>query len=101
MALLGLVSACGGATPETAPPTSAPSALTAPADAPSRRSLRAAPKPTRAKPAKVLVTVVDGDTHRRVRGARVVIGHRADYADKTGLAKVKIKRRAALPVRVS
>ena len=101
VALLGLVSACGGATPETAPPTSTPSAFTAPADAPTKRSLPVAPKPKRAKPAKVLVTVVDGDTHRRVRGARVVIGRRSDYADKTGLAKVKIRRRAALPVRVS
>ena len=49
----------------------------------------------------MLVTVVDGDTHRRVEGARVVIGKRADYANTRGLASVKIKRRAALPVRVS
>ena len=49
----------------------------------------------------MLVTVVDGDTHSRVRGARVVIGRRAGYADATGLAAVKVKRRAAFPVRVS
>ena len=53
------------------------------------------------KPTKVLVTVVDGDTHRRLRGARVVIGRRADYANRRGLAAVKIKRRTALEVRVS
>ena len=63
----------------------------------------AVPAPSAATPkqTKVLVTVVDGDTHRRVRGARVVIGHRAGYANTRGLASVKIKRRAALPVRVS
>ena len=47
------------------------------------------------------MTVVDGDTHRRVKGARVVIGKRSGYANTRGLASVKIKRRAALPVRVS
>ena len=47
----------------------------------------------------MLVTVVDGDTHSRVRGARVVIGKRAGYANTRGLASVKIKRRTALPVR--
>ena len=53
------------------------------------------------RPTKALVTVVDGDTHRRIRGARVVIGHRADYANRRGLAAVRIKRRTALEVRVS
>ena len=101
MALLGLVSACGGGAPQTAAPSHAPNAFTPPADAPTPQSLLSVPTPQRAKPAKVLVTVVDGDTHRRVRGARVVIGHRGDYADATGLAAVKIKRRTALPVRVS
>jgi outer membrane protein assembly factor BamB len=60
------------------------------------------PDPTsKATATKALVTVVDGDTHRRIRGARVVIGHRSDYANRRGLAAVKIKRRTALEVRVS
>jgi outer membrane protein assembly factor BamB len=59
------------------------------------------PKPSQPKPTTVRVTVVDGDTHRRIRGARVVIGRRADYANRRGLAAVKIKRRTALEVRVS
>lgn len=92
VALLGLATACSGDTPETQPP--AP--FVAPGDAPVPRALREPPKPV-----KVLVTVVDGDTHARVRGARVVIGARADYADASGLAAIRIKRRAALPVRVS
>ncbi|MCP9485424.1 MAG: PQQ-binding-like beta-propeller repeat protein [Gaiellaceae bacterium MAG52_C11] len=58
----------------------------------------AAQKPTRTK---VLVTVVDGDTHKRVTGARVVIGKRSDYANARGLAAVRIKHRTALEVRIS
>ena len=99
LALLGLAAACGGNTEEAAPPaTTAPytGAADAPAAKPFPPPCTAAPKQT-----KVLVTVVDGDTHRRVRGARVVIGKRADYANTRGLASVKIKRRTALPVRVS
>ena len=46
-------------------------------------------------------TVVDGDTHRRVNGARVVIGKRADYANTRGVASCRSSARTALPVRVS
>ncbi len=99
LALLGLAAACGGNSEEAAPPaTTAPytGAADAPAAKPFPPAVRSAPKQT-----KVLVTVVDGDTHRRVTGARVVIGKRGDYANTRGLASVKIKRRTALPVRVS
>jgi outer membrane protein assembly factor BamB len=89
VALLGLAVACAG---ELSPPTPPRT----PGDPPVVRELR-----QRSHVAKVLVTIVDGDTHRRIRGARVVIGHRAGYADATGLAAVRIKRRSALPVRVS
>ncbi|MBA2296443.1 MAG: PQQ-like beta-propeller repeat protein [Actinobacteria bacterium] len=59
--------------------------------------------PAKKKPrqTKVLVTVVDGDTHERLGGARVVIGRRADYANPRGLAAVRIKHRTALEVRTS
>ena len=97
LALLGLAAACSGGTEEEAAPVEA-APLLAPADPPVARALREAKVSTAAK---VLVTVVDGDTHKRVAGARVVIGARGGYADATGLATVKIKRRAALPVRVS
>jgi outer membrane protein assembly factor BamB len=50
----------------------------------------------RARPAAVQVTVVDGDTNRRVRGARVTIGRRAAHSDRHGVARVKLARRAAL-----
>jgi outer membrane protein assembly factor BamB len=59
------------------------------------------PAPPKPKRTRALVTVVDGDTHRRVDGARVVIGRRADYANTRGLASVRLKRRTSLVVRVS
>ena len=92
LAILALVSACAAV----------PKALredepaVAPPPAPAR-----APKTGRKKQTKVLVTVVDGDTHKRVEGARVVIGRRSDYANTRGLAAVRIRHRTALPVRVS
>jgi outer membrane protein assembly factor BamB len=44
----------------------------------------------------VLVAVIDGDTHRAVRAARVRIGRRGGLADRHGIARIRIKRRAAL-----
>jgi outer membrane protein assembly factor BamB len=95
VALLGLAVACGGNDEDAAP---LPTTYTVPVDPPEAKPI---PVPPKLKPANALVTVVDGDTHRRVEGARVVIGRRADYANTRGLASVKIKRRTALPVRVS
>jgi len=43
----------------------------------------------------VLVTVVDGDTNRRVRGARVRIGRRVAVTGKNGVASVPLGRRGA------
>jgi len=88
--LLGLAVACAGEHDAGSPE----SAATTPADPPVARAF-----PPQA--ARLLVTVVDGDTHSRVRGARVVIGRHGGYADASGLAAVKVKRRAAFPVRVS
>jgi outer membrane protein assembly factor BamB len=42
------------------------------------------------------VTVVDGDTNRRVRGARVQIGRHAARSNRYGIARVRIGPRAAL-----
>ncbi|HEX3669647.1 MAG TPA: PQQ-binding-like beta-propeller repeat protein [Acidimicrobiia bacterium] len=66
---------------------------------------RATPKPKpRPKPvahvppgmSAVQVTVVDGDTNRRVTGARVQIGRHAARSDRHGVARVKLGHRAAL-----
>ena len=97
LALLGLAAACSGGAEEQAVPVE-PAPFVAPADAPVARALREAKVSTAAK---VRVTVVDGDTHARIHGARVVIGKRGGHADATGLATVKLARRAALPVRAS
>ena len=93
LALLGLAAACGGNTEEAVPP-----ATTVELNAPEPRQL---PPPPARRSTRVVVNVVDGDTHRRVRGARVVIGVKADYSNPRGRAYLPIKRRAALPVRVS
>ena len=100
LALVGLVSACGGNSEEAARPATT-AAFAGAADPPERRELPPSPRSSVQRITRVVVTVVDGDTHRRVRGARVVIGVRGDYANKRGRAYLPIKRRTALPVRVS
>ena len=105
LALMGLVAACGGDDAEDAAPPATTARFTQPVDPPERRELLPPPAPERPQPTpritRVVVNVVDGDTHRRIAGARVVIGRRADYANPRGRAYLPIRRRVALPVRVS
>ena len=49
----------------------------------------------------VLVTVVDGDTNRRVRGARVTIGRRVAITGTDGVAKVHLGGRGAFVTSVA
>jgi len=49
---------------------------------------------------RVVVTVVDGDTRKHVRGALVRVGRLADRADADGDAKLLLRRLAPLPVSV-
>jgi outer membrane protein assembly factor BamB len=44
----------------------------------------------------VQVTVLDGDTSKRVGGARVTIGRRSARSDRHGVARIPLLRRAAL-----
>ncbi|MFL5963586.1 MAG: PQQ-binding-like beta-propeller repeat protein [Gaiellaceae bacterium] len=44
----------------------------------------------------VQVTVVDGDTNARVRGARVTIGRRSAHTDRHGVARIPLLRHTAL-----
>jgi outer membrane protein assembly factor BamB len=62
-----------------------------------------APAPDVAPPYRpaVQVTVVDGDTNARVRGARVTIGHRAAHSDRHGVVLVPLAHRASLVTRAS
>ena len=64
-------------------------------------SVTARPQPRPPRLRDVLVTIVDGDTGRRVRGARVRIGSHAGRTDRRGLAAVPIRRRGAYPVTIS
>jgi outer membrane protein assembly factor BamB len=64
---------------------------------------RPAPPPKAAAPVRlhhridpVLVTVVDGDTNRRVRGARVRVGRHVVRTDHHGVARVPLGPRRAL-----
>ena len=49
-----------------------------------------------APPQAVQVTVVDGDTNARVRGARVTIGRRSARSDRHGVARIPLARHSAL-----
>jgi outer membrane protein assembly factor BamB len=72
-------------------------ATTAPAAA-----LRPAPRPARTarepdvRLHPVQVTVLDGDTNRRIPRARVTIGRRSALSDRAGVATVPLAHRAAL-----
>jgi outer membrane protein assembly factor BamB len=48
------------------------------------------------RPQAVQVTVVDGDTNARVRGARVTVGGRSARTNKQGVARIPLGRRTAL-----
>jgi hypothetical protein len=53
-------------------------------------------KPPPRRLVDVQVTVVDGDTNARVRGAHVRIGRRSARSDGRGVARVPVARRSAL-----
>ena len=56
--------------------------------------------PKKSSRARVVVTVVNGDTHRRVRGAVVRIGRRSARTNAKGVAEILLRRRAPLVVSV-
>ena len=86
--LLGavLLAGCGSQHDAVTTASAPPEAAAAPsgADLPHRRL------------ADVQVTVVDGDTNARVRGARVTIGTRSARSDRHGVARVPLQRRSSL-----
>jgi outer membrane protein assembly factor BamB len=50
--------------------------------------------------ALLVVTIVNGDTDARVRGARVTIGRKSDRTDRHGVALIRVPRRTALKTTV-
>ncbi|HEY3185322.1 MAG TPA: PQQ-binding-like beta-propeller repeat protein [Gaiellaceae bacterium] len=81
LALAALLAGCGW---QLRPTGSAP---TSPGDAPVK---------TEPRLRDVLVTVLDGDTGRRLAGVRVAVGRRSALTNAKGVAGVPIRRRAAL-----
>ena len=75
----------------------------APPPPPSTNSVVAPPPPVRHEPARtrVVVSVVDGDTGARVRGALVRIGRLTDRANPKGNAELLLHRLAPLVVSVT
>lgn len=66
----------------------------------STRSVSAPPTPPRPALFKVAVTVVDGNTDRRVADARVTVGGKSALTDRHGVARFGLRRKAALVTRV-
>jgi outer membrane protein assembly factor BamB len=56
------------------------------------------PEPKRTGGARLYVSVIDGDTHRAVRGAVVRIGSHRDVVNRHGIATLQVKRATALLV---
>lgn len=92
-----LLSACGGSRTAAPPPTTTrPHAVARPKPKP-----RPEPKPRRHWRTGVLVHVVDGDTGAVVRGARVTVGAKHAVTRRDGTARVVLRRRTLLSVRVT
>jgi outer membrane protein assembly factor BamB len=86
----GLAAACGGKDQATAP-----------AVGPAFSLHRTAPLPSlRARPAKLVVTIVDGDHGTRVRGALVKLWNRRALTDLHGVAEIRVPDRRNLNVTV-
>jgi outer membrane protein assembly factor BamB len=85
-----LLGGCGSRHEAAPPPTTAATIPPPPIHRPPARPA------VRHRPTAVQVTVVDGDTNRRVRGARVTIGERSARSDRHGVAHVKLLHHTAL-----
>jgi outer membrane protein assembly factor BamB len=94
LALVGLVAGCGSDR-EAATETTASRPAHAPkSDVDVPLTHRGGPNRPRLR--KVLVTVLDGDTSRRLAGVRVAVGGRSALTNRQGIAGIPIRRRAAL-----
>jgi outer membrane protein assembly factor BamB len=86
---------CGTSTTqrESGDGTGAPPSTTTTKPAASKPHRRAAPEGIGSA---AVVTVVDGNTHARVAGARVRVGARSGLTDRNGVARIWVRRRAPL-----
>lgn len=83
LALAAVTAAGCGSTHRSTTATSPPESTTTPP---------AAPRPTPRR-AAVRVTVLDGDTNRRLAGARVAVGGRSKPTNRGGIARIVLRRR--------
>ena len=97
LALAGLAAGCGTADETSAPAKHGPEGKqVAPAPKPKPQP---APKP-RSTRARLVITVVNGDTNRRVRRAVVRLGGKRGATDANGVTEIVVRRRAPLNVTV-
>ena len=89
LVLAGLAAGCGEAGRHRAAPA---------AHRPDGKPTKVTPKP--ARPRRVLVTVLDGDLRRHVKGARVTLGRRTAKTNRHGVATLKVRRRTSSLVTV-
>ncbi|HEY5057744.1 MAG TPA: PQQ-binding-like beta-propeller repeat protein [Gaiellaceae bacterium] len=85
----GIAATRGGGTPRATPPP------------PVAHAPRIVHRPAAHKPARLVVTVVDGDQWLRVSQARVSLWGRAASTDRHGVAEIRVPWRRALHVTVS
>jgi outer membrane protein assembly factor BamB len=88
LALVGLLAGCGSAEERSAPAKHGP------------EGRQATPVKARSTRARLVITVVNGDTNRRVRRAVVHVARKRGSTDAHGVAEVVVRRRAPLEVTV-
>jgi outer membrane protein assembly factor BamB len=97
LALGALLAGCASASQHAAPTT--PRRLLQ--HQPTRHAkVRPHPRPQPHRPARLVITVVNGDTDARVRGARVELWRRHDVTDRHGVAEIRVPWRRPLHVSV-
>jgi outer membrane protein assembly factor BamB len=89
VALAGLAAGCGTADEQAAPAKPGP-------DGPA-----VVQTPRKSTRALLVITVVNGDTNRRVRNAVVRIGRKRDGTNRRGEAEIRVPRRRSLNVTVN
>jgi outer membrane protein assembly factor BamB len=98
IAVAAVAAGCAGAGPRPHDKATLPPA--APHGRHVRHARPAPPRPSAHKPVKLLLTIVNGDTSRRVRGARVTTWRREGVTDEHGVARIRVPWRRPLQVTV-
>jgi outer membrane protein assembly factor BamB len=95
-ALVALAAACGEAEQSATPTSTSNKVLLSPTEP--GRALAGTRR--KARPAILQVTLVNGDTRRRVSGGRVRIAGNTAWSNRRGVARIRVADRHAYPVHV-